>query len=158
MAANFGFVIAGELAGMACPGRFADLRADLTYLRREGVGAIVSLTEYPLDLRTVEAYGFQYLHLPIPDYHPPTVEQVWDFLRFAERQRENGAVVVHCAAGQGRTGTVLACALVHRGLSAEEAIRTVRRLRPPSIDTDSQEAFVHTFMHAHRNGGGRSTS
>jgi len=65
-------------------------------------------------------------------------------------------VVVHCAAGQGRTGTVLACALVHRGLSAEEAIRTVRRLRPPSIDTDSQEAFVRAFMHAHRNGGSRS--
>ncbi|MGH7754058.1 MAG: protein-tyrosine phosphatase family protein [Gemmatimonadales bacterium] len=78
------------------------------------------------------------------------MEQVWDFLRFAERQRENGAVMVHCAAGQGRTGTVLACALVHRGLSAEEAIRTVRRLRPPSIDTDAQEAFVHTFMRTHR--------
>ncbi|MGH7754059.1 MAG: hypothetical protein ACREN5_14730 [Gemmatimonadales bacterium] len=55
MAANFGFVIDGELAGMACPGRFADLREDLTYLRCEGVGAIVSLTEYPLDQRTVEA-------------------------------------------------------------------------------------------------------
>lgn len=150
MAANFGFVIDGELAGMACPGRFADLREDLTYLRCEGVGAIVSLTEYPLDQRTVEAYGFQYLHLPVPDYHPPTVEQVWDFLRFAELQRENGAVMVHCAAGQGRTGTVLACALVHRGMSAEEAIRTVRRLRPPSIDTDAQETFVHTFMRTHR--------
>jgi atypical dual specificity phosphatase len=154
MAANFGFLIDGELAGMACPGRFADLREDLTYLRRQGVGAIVSLTEYPLDVRAIEAYGFQYLHLPIPDYHPPTVEQVLDFLRFMERQRGAGATVVHCAAGQGRTGTVLACALVDRGMSAEEAIRTVRRLRPPSIDTDSQEAFVYTFMRAHRNGNG----
>lgn len=152
MAANFGFVIEGELAGMACPGRFADLREDLTYLRRKGVGAIVSLTEYPLDYRTVKTFGFRYLHLPVPDYHPPTLAQVWDFLRFAERQRDQGGTVVHCAAGQGRTGTMLACALVHRGMSAEEAIRTVRRLRPPSIDTDSQEAFVYTFMHAHRNG------
>jgi atypical dual specificity phosphatase len=154
MAANFSFVIDGELAGMACPGRFAHLRDDLAYLRRQGVGAIVSLTEYPLDHRTVEAFGFQYMHLPIPDYHPPTVEQVWTFLRFMERQRELGAVMVHCAAGQGRTGTMLACALVHRGVPAEEAIRTVRRLRPPSIDTDSQEAFVHTFMHACGNGNG----
>jgi atypical dual specificity phosphatase len=154
MAANFSFVIEGELAGMAFPGRFADLHEDLTFLRRQGVGAIVSLTEYPLDQRTVEYAGFQYLHLPILDYHPPTLDQAWTFLRFLDRQRGNGAVVVHCAAGQGRTGTMLACALVHRGLSAEEAIRTVRRLRPPSIDTDAQEAFVHAFMRAHRNGDG----
>ncbi len=154
MAANFSFVIEGELAGMAFPGRFADLHEDLTFLRRQGVGAIVSLTEYPLDQRSVEHAGFQYLHLPIPDYHPPTLGQVWTFLRFLERQRGNGAVVVHCAAGQGRTGTMLACALVHRGQSAEEAIRAVRRLRPPSIDTDAQEAFVHAFVRALRNGDG----
>lgn len=157
MAANFSFVIAGELAGMACPGRFADLRDDLTFLRHQGVGAIVSLTEYPLDRRSVEAYGFEYLHLPVPDYHAPTLDQVWRFLRFAEGQRGNGAVVVHCMAGQGRTGTMLACALVHRGLSADEAIRTVRRLRPPSIDTPSQEAFVYAFMRAWQNGNPAGT-
>ncbi len=154
MAVNFSFVIDGELAGMAFPGRFAHLHEDLTFLRRQGVGAIVSLTEYPLDQRAVERAGFQYLHLPVPDYHPPTLDQAWTFLRFLERQRGNGAVVVHCAAGQGRTGTLLACALVDRGLSADEAIRTLRRLRPPSIDTPSQENFVHAFMHARRNGNG----
>lgn len=152
MAANFSFVIDGELAGMACPGRFADLGEDLAFLRRQGVRAIVSLTEYPLDQRTVEAFGFQYLHLPILDYHAPTLSQARTFLGFFARQRADGAVVVHCAAGQGRTGTILACALVQRGMTAEEAIRTVRRIRPPSIDTDAQEAFVHAFMRAHRNG------
>jgi len=34
MAANFGFVIAGELAGMACPGRFADLREVIRHYDR----------------------------------------------------------------------------------------------------------------------------
>ncbi len=53
MAANFSFVIEGELAGMAFPGRFADLYEDLTFLRRQGVAAIVSLTEYPVDQRAV---------------------------------------------------------------------------------------------------------
>lgn len=158
MAANFSFVIDGELAGMACPGRFADLRDDLIYLRQQGVGSIVSLTEYPLDLRPLESFGFTYLHLPIPDYHPPTVDQVWTFLRFWERQCGGGAVVVHCAAGQGRTGTILACALVHRGESAEEAIRTVRRLRPPSIDTDAQEAFVYTFSRSLNNCDGHAST
>ena len=154
MVANFSFVIEGELAGMAYPGRFGDLRHDLTFLQGQGVGAIVSLTEYPLDARAVAAYGFEYLHLPVPDYHPPTLDQMWTFLRFFERQRREGAVAVHCAAGQGRTGVDLACALVQQGLSAEDAIRLVRRLRPPSIDTDVQERFVHTFLHAVRNGAG----
>lgn len=158
MAANFSFVIEGELAGMACPGRFADLREDLLYLRRQGVRSIVSLTEYPLDQRAVESLGFEYLHLPIPDYHAPTLAQVWTFLKFMERQRGAGAVMVHCAAGQGRTGTILACALVHRGVSAEEAIRMVRRLRPPSIDTESQEAFVYTFSRSLQNGDGHHTA
>ena len=158
MAANFSFVIEGELAGMACPGRFADLWEDLTYLRQQGVGSIVSLTEYPLDQRALDSFGFQYLHLPIPDYHPPTGDQVWTFLRFWERQRGDGAVVVHCAAGQGRTGTMLACALVHRGESAEEAIRLVRRLRPPSIDTDAQEGFVYTFSRSLNNRDGHAST
>jgi atypical dual specificity phosphatase len=152
MVANFSFVIEGELAGMAYPGRFGDLRADLTFLQNQGVAAIVSLTEYPLDQRAVEAYGFEYLHLPVMDYHPPTVEQVQTFLRFYDHHRREGAVAVHCAAGQGRTGVMLACVLVHKGHPSDEAIRTIRRLRPPSIDTPSQERFVHTFMEAHRNG------
>ncbi len=137
---------------MACPGRFAGLQDDLTFLRRQGVGSIVSLTEYPLDHSAVERCGFQYLHLPVPDYHPPTLDQMQIFLDFFDRARRQGGVVVHCGAGQGRTGTVLACALVARGVSAEEAIRTVRRLRPPSIDTDAQEQFVYTFMTANQNG------
>ena len=155
MVANFSFVIEGELAGMAYPGRFGDVRSDLTFLQGQGVGAIVSLTEYPLDERTVAAYGFEYLHLPVPDYHPPTMEQMWTCLRFFEEQRTEGAVAVHCAAGQGRTGVVLACTLVHRGHSAAEAIRRIRRLRPPSIDTDGQERFVYTFMEAYRSNGSR---
>ena len=55
------------------------------------------------------------------------------------------AVAVHCGAGLGRTGTLVACYLVAGGLSAEEAIAKVRRLRPGSIETLEQEAAVRTF-------------
>jgi hypothetical protein len=40
---------------------------------------------------------------------------------------------------------MLACALVHRGMSAEEAIRIVRTKRPPSIDTFVQEQVIFDF-------------
>jgi len=53
--------------------------------------------------------------------------------------------VVSCYAGIGRTGTVLACYLVHRGEEPAEAIIRVRRLRPGSIETPEQETAVRQY-------------
>ena len=55
-------------------------------------------------------------------------------------------VCVHCMAGVGRTGTMLAVYLVKsRGLSAQQAIQEVRRQRPGSIETQSQEEAVFIY-------------
>jgi atypical dual specificity phosphatase len=146
MPRNFTFVIEGVLAGMERPGTSASLREDLEFLKGQGIGAIVSLTCTPLDEKLVRELGFRCLHLPVVDLTPPDVGQVEAFLAFQRScEAERVAVVVHCGAGQGRTGTVLACALVQRGVGAEEAIARVRRLRPCSIETPEQEAFVRAF-------------
>jgi atypical dual specificity phosphatase len=63
----------------------------------------------------------------------------------SETVSNGAAVAVHCGAGLGRTGTLVACYLVAGGLSAEDAIAKVRRLRPGSIETAEQEAAVRTF-------------
>ena len=54
-------------------------------------------------------------------------------------------VAIHCSAGLGRTGVVLACYLVQKGLTAQNAIARVRRLRPGSIETEEQADAVVDF-------------
>ncbi len=146
MADNFSFILDGVLAGMERPGTFAPLEKDFEFLKKQGVGAVVSLTENALDAGMLEKFGFRYLHLPVEDFTPPSIEQIREFVKFLEKAESEGVpVVTHCAAGRGRTGTVLACALVRRGYQAEDAIAEVRRLRPHSIETMEQEELIHRY-------------
>jgi len=143
---NFSFVIPGVLAGMERPGTFSKLRDDCEFLKNHKISAIVSLTELPLESVYIEEFGFRYLHLPVGDFTAPSVDQVDIFVNFQRNAEADGlATVVHCGAGLGRTGTMLACALVARGYAAEAAIDKLRTLRPYSIETIEQEDCVRHY-------------
>lgn len=143
---NFCFVIEDALAGMERPGTFAKLRDDFEFLKLNKISVIVTLTEIRLERAFIEEFEFRYLHLPVEDFTPPSIAQIDEFVNFQRMAEAEGlATVVHCGAGLGRTGTMLACALVNRGISAEAAIDRVRTLRPYSIETVEQEDCVRQY-------------
>ena len=131
------------MAGCARPETEAELRG----LWDVGVRAIITLTGTPLYPEPVRRLGFDYLHSHISG--TPSPFQLSEILRFVEeRNAESKPVLVHCAEGKGRTGTVLAAYLVTKGLTAEDAIGRVRELRPGSIETLEQENAVRLFEKA----------
>ena len=100
---------------------------------------MISLTEHPLPKVWIDEAGLLSVHIPIPDMQPPTLEQfsqAVDTIRSAVDN--NMGVAVHCFAGKGRTGTVLAAWQIANGNAVEEAVRHIRRLRPGSIETEAQ--------------------
>jgi len=140
---GFDWIVPEILAAMARP---YDPATAMDFLTDEGVGTIVTLTENSLDETVVEGYGFTYHHLPIPDFAHPTAKQINKFITIVEKSRKAGkGCVVHCLAGRGRTGTMIACYLVFMGRAARAAIDEVRMLRPGSIETLEQEAAIERY-------------
>lgn len=139
MTLNFSWIVRGRVAGMARP-----RGSDLPWLRAQGVTAILSLTENEPDLPDFEVF-----RLPIVDMTSPTLEQLHAAVGFMRRVvAEGGAVVAHCGAGMGRTGTVLAAYLVGEGMPVEDALSRVRQLRPGSVETPEQEDILAAYAAA----------
>ena len=151
---NFSWLVEGEVAGSAHPGGFdyspdsaqGELEVNLGIISQESIGAIVSLSEEPLNQDSVHRFGFRYLHLPVQDMSAPTIDDVKAFIDFAHDVRQGKVgTLVHCLAGMGRTGTMLACYLLHEGRNSLEAMDEVRRCRPGSIETAVQEALGRQY-------------
>lgn len=144
--AGFTWIDKARLAAMGRPTTLQELE----WLRGQGVEIVVSLTEDRLRRDWVNEAGLMVVHEPVPDMEPPEQEQLDRCVSVIGRAHEKQlAVAVHCGAGLGRTGVILACHFVHEGMSAQNAIARVRRLRPGSIETDEQAEAVVEFARRH---------
>jgi protein-tyrosine phosphatase len=129
--------LAGQLWLGPMPGRFNAWPAFEAQAQRTGLALVVCLTprselaELSPDYHAAVVagrLGFRWLHLPMRNFGVP--EDPSGFRRevgeIAGAIRRGDAVLLHCAAGMGRTGTTAACVLKALGLEAKEALQRVR--------------------------------
>jgi atypical dual specificity phosphatase len=153
------WVIPDVLAGMPMPfihierrlnhgGPLNAYNDELSDLYAADVRAVVSLLNIPTDKPVYESAGFAFLCLPVPDGGAPRFEQVREFTNFVDTQRTiSHPVAVHCEAGLGRTGTIIAAYLISQGETAVSAIARVRAAESKAIETVSQIQFLQQLGH-----------
>lgn len=128
------------------PGVVFAIDHDLALLRGMGVTVLVNLTEREMPAERLAPYGLRSYHLGIADRGAPPL--LWAKLLLAKIEvmlREGDVVAVHCLAGLGRTGLVLAGWLIREGLTADEALRRLRTLDPGFVQSQEQEDLLHAL-------------
>lgn len=110
-------------------------------LADKGVTTIVDLRaeeNLHVDEKQLRRLGITRFNIPLRDGQVPTEAQVDEFLSIIENSK--GKVYVHCMAGVGRTGAMVAAYLVATGQeSPAGALRRNLSVGPPSLE---QLAFV----------------
>lgn len=143
---GFVWVENNRLAGSGYPAS----RAQVEWLVHVGVRSILSLTLEPLPSQWTKGLNLTLGHVPMEDHLAPTADSIERSVDFVLEQLGDGRpVTVHCLAGEGRTGCVLAAYLIRtRGVGAEEALATLRKLKPEFVEKE-QEMAVREFASKH---------
>ena len=140
---NFSWVIEDKLAGSGLP----VTENEFKWVVDKGIKSIVTVREVPLPSEWFDGGDIDYLHLRVEDFGAPTVEEMDEVVNFIDRTISSGrAVLVHCAAGKGRTGAVLAAYIVKKqNLTAKHAIEKIRIMRPGSVQSIMQETALSMY-------------
>lgn len=143
---NFLWLRKGELAGTPRPGLLIELDYDLAALKRVGITVLVSLTTVPIAPESLAEFGIRGVAFPVKDMGVPDIEAAIELCGQVAKLVEQGeAVAMHCKAGMGRTGTMLAAQLIWEGNTALDALETVRRIEPRWVQSEAQVSFLEEF-------------
>jgi len=134
-------------------GDWLDASSYINAFRSLSVHTVVRLNKPEYDKAVFTSAGFEHLDLPFEDCTVPPLHIVDTFLRTAENLRPGQMMAVHCLAGLGRTGTLIAMFMMkHFGFSANEAIGWLRICRPGSIIGPQQQFLADEEKRMHRLG------
>ncbi len=136
---------------------------NLESLHQNGIHTIYSLADHEHD-RDSELLKYLWMsnhpgnvyitkiddtELEIKDFQPPTQDQLSKISIDAKKRMEKGEnILVHCGAGIGRTGTVLAAIqmLMHKQYNAEKSIAYIKQnYYPSAIEGEEQESALFEF-------------
>ncbi len=133
----------GKLAGSGLPVSEEEFR----WLFEKGIKTIVTIREVPLPSKWFDGKDIDYLHLKVEDYGAPSVEVMDETVDYIDNKISSGKpVLIHCAAGKGRTGALLAAYLIKKeNLTAKQAIEKIRLMRPGSVQSLTQETALSMY-------------
>jgi protein-tyrosine phosphatase len=147
--------VPGSLWLSSMPGRFGTWEEFENDARRAQLALVVCLTPQseiqelsPVYARAVKRGGanYEWLHLPMPNFGLP--EDAQEFRRgvgrIAQALASGQSVMMHCAAGLGRTGSAAACVLKALGLDTEDALQRTREAGS-NPQNAQQSGFVEWF-------------
>uniref|UniRef100_A0A0C9R841 protein-tyrosine-phosphatase n=1 Tax=Fopius arisanus TaxID=64838 RepID=A0A0C9R841_9HYME len=104
----------------------------IDYFMKNRVKTVVRLNRESYDPSRFTNHGISHYELFLPDGSIPSRKILHKFLRLAETT--DGPLAIHCKAGLGRTGTLIAAYLIkHYKMTAKEAIAWTRICRPGSV-------------------------
>jgi protein-tyrosine phosphatase len=144
------------LAIVARPRGDNGLEDELRQMKQGGIDTLVSLLEsYEADVlgladeqATAQRVGLQFLSYPIPDGQiPADTPSFRAFVRgIADRLAAGEHVGVHCRGCIGRATITAACALIHRGWKARDALEAIAIARGYAVpDTLEQEDWILAY-------------
>jgi protein-tyrosine phosphatase len=148
----------GTLYLCSMPGRFESLGEFLHEIQKAGVTQIVCLVsneeindKSPTYLSAIlqNHIDKELVRFEIPDYgmpeNPASLDDMLDII--STKMNAGESVVIHCAAGHGRTGMVSTLLLARMGMQLDVAIEIIRSAGSQP-DTPDQRAFLHTRVNA----------